>query len=250
MKTVLITGGSEGIGYELARLFAADGASLILCARNMMRLQEARTSLQNTFHVPVTLIAADLSLPGAAAKLYEKVKNGRVDVLVCCAGTGYTGDLISQKPEDLEKMILVNDNAAAVLTSLFLKDMCAERKGLILNVASTGAFQPGPYIAAYYASKSFILSFTKAAAREAALYGVKVSCLCPGPVDTAFYRKEGLKTPRFAMSASKCAAYAYRHMGKKTVIIPGLLNRIVRFLPESWRTSYVMKQKKRILDRK
>lgn len=244
MHNVLITGGSEGIGFELAKLFVKDGNNVTICARNPVKLQDAKNEL-TTFNElsHVDCMAIDLSKPGASEELYQKMKKKEIDVLVNNAGCGYVGKSWHIDIEKEEQMVIVNDIACMSLTKLFLKDMCYNHEGTILNVSSTGAFQPGPYIAGYYASKSFVYSYTKAVHEEAKAYGVHVSILCPGPVDTDFYHKSGGKKPRGAMSAEKVAKYAYKNMFHKNVIIPGFLNRIVRILPVSLRMKFIKKQK-------
>ncbi len=251
MHTVLITGGSEGIGLAFARLFAADGHKVIIAAKDMMKLSDAVHMLQKEYHAKVKAAAIDLSVSGSGSVLYEKFKDAGVDVLINCAGLGYT-EVSWQIPAAADEALIgVNNTALMTLTKLFLKDMCEKRNGIILNVASTGAFQPGPYIASYYASKSFVLSYTRAVAQEAREYGVHVHCLCPGPVDTAFYTKSGVPRPRTAMSAEKCALYAYKRLnGRKTVLVPGFLNKAVRLLPVSWRMRWVASNKKKLIEKK
>jgi len=244
MKTVLITGGSEGIGYALAELFVRDGYDVILAARNMMKLLHARERLQEISKVArIDVISIDLSVSGSAMRLYQQVRDRKIDVLVNNAGSGLTGRSWKLPIETEEQMIGLNDTALVSLTKLCLRDMTARKEGVILNVASTGAFQPGPYIAGYYASKAFVLSYSRAVREEAKPYGVSVSCLCPGPVDTGFYGKSGGKKPAYIMSPEKCAAYAYQRMGKKAVIVPGLLNRMLMIVPESWKMKAVMRMK-------
>lgn len=244
MHNVLITGGSEGIGFELAKLFVQDGNNVTICARNAMKLQDACIELRKrNEYVVVDCIAIDLSITGMAQDLYNHVKKKKIDVLINNAGCGYTGKSWHIDIEKEEKMVLLNDVACMSLTKLFLKDMCYNKKGTILNISSTGAFQPGPYIAGYYASKAFVNSYTKAVHEEAKEHHVHVSLLCPGPVDTGFYDKSGGKKPHGAMSPEKVAKYAYKRMFKKTVIIPGFLNRLVRIVPVSLRTKFIKNQK-------
>ncbi len=249
MTKVLITGGSEGIGYEFAKIYAAQGASLFLCARDMVKLHEARGALQNVYHRPVKIISCDLSMPGSAQKLFDEVKDENIDVLINCAGFGFTGESWKIDVEQEEKMVMVNDASLMSLCKLFASQMRQRKSGVILNIASTGGLFPGPYIAGYYASKAFVISYTKAIAKELKASGVRVYCLCPGPVATAFYHKEGLKIPRGAMRADQCAAYAMEHMKKNVMIIPGFVNRLCTILPASWRTAFIARQKKKILDR-
>ena len=251
MSTVLITGGSEGIGLELAKCYAKNGFSLILCARNKVKLQEAKHEIQKDYHVRCETLSMDLSEAGSAHQLYERVKEKNIDVLINNAGTGFTGKSWEIPVESEERMVMLNDAALMSLCKLFLKDFIEKGSGTIVNVASTGAFQPGPYIAGYYASKAFVLSYSKALAEEAKEHGVHVCCLCPGPVDTDFYMKSGGKKPRFIMSAAKTAEIAYRKIaGHKTVIVPGFVNQLIRFLPQGIRMRYVKKSKLKNLRKK
>lgn len=244
MTTVLITGGSEGIGLELAKLYASDGAQLILAARDPVRLFDARNELQKLYHARVDTISSDLSVPGSAKKLYESLSGREVDVLINNAGCGYTGYSWQIDAEAEEKMVQLNDASLMTLCKLFLADFTERRSGTIVNVASTGAFQSGPYIAGYYASKAFVLNYTKAIAEEAKEYGVHVCCLCPGPVDTHFYAKSGGRKPKGAMSAEKTAAIAWKGIqNNKKVIIPGFFNRLAMLVPQSIRTAYVRRSK-------
>ena len=250
MAEVLITGGSEGIGFELAKCFAEDGYDVILAARSMVKLFDAKNELQQQYQVHVDIISIDLSVPGAAEELYEKVKGRNIDALVNNAGSGYTGISWQQDIEAAEKMITLNNTALMSMTLLMLRDFTAKGSGTILNVASTGAFQPGAYIAGYYAAKAFVLHFTEAVAEEAEPYGVQVCCVCPGPVDTDFYRKSGVSKPKFAMSAEKTARETYRKMKKgMTVIIPGASNRLVTHLPKGIRKGYVKRSKIKVLEK-
>lgn len=243
MKTVLITGGSEGIGFALAKCFAAEGYEVLLAARDPEKLKKAKAFLESRYHVRAGIFCCDLSDPSEAERLHDMTNDRNIDVLVNNAGCGYTGRLwdISGKKE--KEMIQLNISAVTILMRLFLKDMTRRRKGIILNVASTGAFQPGPYTALYYASKAYVVSISRAAAAEAAPYGVKVSCLCPGPVNTAFYDKAGGRTPFYAMDADACASYAFRRLGKE-IIVPGLLSRAALRMPEPVRIRFVERKKR------
>ncbi len=246
MKRVLITGGSEGIGYQLALLFAEEDCHLILNGRNEEKLKQAARVLQDTYPVEVEIAVKDLSVRGSAEELYEQVKP--LDVLVNNAGCGYAGRTWESEPDREEAMVHLNDASLMTLSRLFIKDHVKTKDGMLVNVASTGAFQPGPYIASYYASKSFVVSYTKAIAQEVKDYGIKVHCLCPGPVDTGFYEKSGGHHPSSAMSSEECAAYAYQRFGKNRVmIIPGFANQIVRFVPEYIRMLAVGRMKKKYL---
>ncbi|MBR3363752.1 MAG: SDR family oxidoreductase [Solobacterium sp.] len=246
MTLALITGGSEGIGLELAKCFARDGTDLILTARDMEKLQKAKQLLEDTFAVDVTVIGKDLSLPHSAAELYEELKHRKIDYVINNAGLGTADAAWRIPPEQDEAMINVNITAVTVLTSLFLRDMLERNSGTIMNVASTGAFLPGPYIASYYASKAYVLRYTEAVAEEVRGSGVHVCCLCPGPAATSFYRKSRQSIPAFAMKAEDCAVYAYEKMKSgQTVIIPGMINRLSRLVPKKPAMYFVKKMKKK-----
>ena len=246
MTLALITGGSEGIGLELAKCFASDGTDLILTARDMEKLNQAKQLLEKTYAVHVTVISKDLSQPHAARELYEQLKYRNIDYVINNAGCGTADASWRIPPEQDEAMIHVNITAVTVLTSLFLNDMLARNSGTIMNVASTGAFLPGPYIASYYASKAYVLRYTEAVAEEVRGSGVHVCCLCPGPAATSFYRKSRQKVPFFAMKAADCAAYAYAKMksGQK-VIVPGMINQLPRLVPKKPAMYFVGKLKKK-----
>lgn len=239
---VLITGGSNGIGLELAKQFAADGYVIILAASNADRLLKAKKTIEDCYHVPVSTYVFDLGNFGMAEKLYEAVKaDGHViDVLVNNAGIGTIGATEKIPLEKDEALMMLNMMTPVVLTKLFVRDMYKRRSGRILNVCSTGAYQPGPYTATYYASKSFLLSYTKAVRFEAKPHGVSVCALCPGTTDTGFFTRADSKTPKGAMSAEKVAAYAYKHfMHGKAEIIPGLSFRLMKLCPVSVKTAVV-----------
>jgi len=249
---VLITGGSEGIGFELAKLYAADGFDLILAARDPQKLEQAALRLKD-FPVSVQTIAADLSVLGSAEGLYQEVRNRglRVSVLVNDAGYGLAGRSWQIPAAEEERLVGVNDIALMSLTKLYLRDMIAQGGGIILNIGSTGAFQPGPYIASYYASKSFVLSYTRAVACEAAGTGVKIHCFCPGPVDTGFYERSGGHKPGRTMSAAAAAKYLYaRQHSRRVVILPGFVNHLAMLAPSGMRMHLVAAMKKRYLKQK
>ena len=144
-----------------------------------------------------------------------------------------------------DDMTEINVISAVTLTKLFLSDACARGYGALCNVCSVGAFQPGPYTASYYASKAYLHSYTLAARYEAKKYGVNVSSLCPGPLDTDFFKTAGANKPKGAMSAQKAAEYATNKFlnGKKT-IVPGFYNRLARLVPASIKTRFIAKIKK------
>ena len=243
-ETVLITGASSGIGLELAKCFAADKSDLVLVARNTAALEKLAAELRAEFSIQATVLTADLSQPEAPQSIFNELK-GRgivVDVLVNNAGFGLQGmfdDL--PLPRQME-MLQVNQTALTALTGLFLPGMIARNRGGILNVGSIAAFQPGPGMAIYFASKAYVQSFTEALASELSDTQVKVSVLCPGPTSTNFGKvARGDKVRRRklpGMTASDVARYGFeRFRDRRVVIIPGLGNKIsaflVRFIPRS-----------------
>lgn len=242
MKKVLITGGSSGIGLELAKKFASDDYAIILVASNTDKLLTAKKTIEDCYYVPVSAYTFDLAKPGMAERLYEAViADGHViDVLVNNAGIGTIGATEQISLEKDEALMVLNMMAPVVLTKLFLKDMYERKSGRILNVCSTGAYQPGPYTSTYYASKSFLLSYTKAVRYEAKQYGVSVCALCPGTTDTGFFERADSKTPKGAMSAESVAEYAYKQFARgKAEIIPGLAFRLMKLCPVSIKTAVI-----------
>lgn len=236
MPTALITGASGGIGLELARIFAEQGFALVLVARNRERLEEIAVELKPT---PVQVLAKDLALVGAAEGIHREVP--KVDVLVNNAGYGVYGPFVKTPLDDELGMLQLNMTALVVLTKLYLPAMVAAKNGKILNVASTAAFQPGPLMALYYATKAFVLSFSEAIGNELEGTGVTVTALCPGPTATGFQARTKLEKSRLikrmkVMDARTVAEAGYRGlMAGKPVVIPGLMNKLlaqsVRFSP-------------------
>jgi uncharacterized protein len=236
MPTALITGASGGIGLELARVFAEQGFALVLLARNRERLNEIAAELKPT---PVQVFAKDLALVGAPEGIHREVP--KVDVLVNNAGYGVYGRFVETPLDDELGMLQLNMTALVVLTKLYLPAMVAAKNGKILNVASTAAFQPGPLMALYYATKAFVLSFSEAIGSELEGTGVTVTALCPGPTATGFQARSKVEKSRLfqrmkVMDARTVAEAGYRGlMAGKPVVIPGLMNKIlaqsVRFSP-------------------
>jgi uncharacterized protein len=230
-RTALITGGSSGIGYELARLFAADGYQLVLVARSRDALQHAAAQLTRDSQVAVEPLAIDLSAPGAPKALFQALGGRPIDVLVNNAAFGVYGPFLETPLDDELAMLRLNVSTLTELSKLFGREMAARRSGRILNVASTAAFQPGPLMAVYYASKAYVLSFSQALSHELARSGVSVSVLCPGPTDTGFGRRAGMERSRLfdanVMDAATVARIGYRGLMRNTpVIVAGLQNRV------------------------
>lgn len=237
-KTALVTGASSGLGREFCDLAAADGYNLVLVARNPHRLEEAATQLRTEHGRDVDIIAKDLGEAGAAGAIYNEVKQRglRPSVLINNAGFAYNGYFEKQNLAELDSMMQTNMVALTTLTRLFLPDMLGRREGRILNVASTAAFQPGPLMTVYYASKAYVLSFTEALGVEIEGSGLTATVVCPGPVKTGFQARAGLhdsvmlRSP-LVMDARRVAEIGYRAMmAGKAVCVPGALNALTAFL--------------------
>lgn len=226
----LITGASSGIGAELARLCAGDGYAVILVARRADRLAELAENLAREYGVPARGIAADLADAAARAALREQTRGDTVEILINNAGFGLHGAYTETDWEDEARLIEVNMTALAHLTRLFAKDMLRRGSGRILNVGSTAAFVPGPFMAMYYASKAFVVSFSLAVANELQGTGVSVTVLCPGPTRTEFFTAAGIADSNLFQGPTMTAAAVAREgyaamMAGKPEVIAGARNR-------------------------
>lgn len=212
----LITGASTGIGAEFARRFAALGHDLIVVARNADRLDDLATQLRAAHRVNVTVIAMDLSLPAAAAELWERTNalGLSIDVLVNNAGVGTHSDVAAADPKRLEDEVALNCRTLVGTTAHYLPQMRANGRGTIINIASTAAFQPLPKMAVYGASKAFVLSFTEALWEEERRHGIRVLAVCPGLTDTPFFELAGEAA---AGAASGSAARAFTRTPQQVV---------------------------------
>jgi short-subunit dehydrogenase len=232
--TVLITGASVGIGYELAKQFARGGNDLVLVARNEEKLREVAGEMKAAFGVNADVMAADLANASAPRELFERLGGRSVDALVNNAGFGAIGRFDELEAGRQLEMIQVNVSALVHLTHLLLPGMIGRGSGGVLNVASTASFQPGPWMAIYYATKAFVLSFSEAIAVELARTGVKVTALCPGPTHSEFRQRAKMEESALfkssaipVMGAEAVAAAGYRgFLRGKRVVIPGFVNRL------------------------
>lgn len=238
----LVTGASSGIGLELSKLFAADGYDLVLVARSEDALRELGEELQRDHGVNVTVVVKDLARPESPAEIQSalKARDIPVDVLVNNAGFATSGPFVETDLDTELDEIQVNVTALTELTKRFLPAMVERGEGRVLNVASTAAFQPGPYMAVYYATKAYVLSFSEAISAELDGTGVTVTALCPGATETSFDERAGISdTPLFQGNLASAAAVAqtgYRATMKgKPVAVHGLRNRLltlsVRLMP-------------------
>lgn len=238
MAYALVTGASFGIGRELARECARDGYDLILTARSRRHLEAASEELAAASGRDVRILPADLSVPNAGKQLFDEVQRLQlpVEMLVNNAGFGLLGRFWQSDYLRQMQMLQLNVSALTELSRLFLPQMTAARRGYILNVASTAAFQPGPLMAVYYASKSYVLSFSVALANEAKEFGVKVSCLCPGPTKSEFATRAGMTKSKLfgggnTMSAARVARLGYKALkAGKAICITGQANALMAFL--------------------
>lgn len=235
-KTALITGASGGIGYALAKVFAQNEYDLILVARSTDKLQRIQAELARD--VQVIVISQDLSQADAPLCLWEHIQNQglTVDVLVNNAGVGDYGPFVDCDWSKHSALLQLNMISLTHLTRLFLPPMLERGYGKILNVASTAAFQPGPFMAAYYASKSYVMSFTEALAHELEGTGITVTVLCPGPTrGTDFQTRANLGEVEFFKQlnlpdAATVAQFGYDALERnQRVAVHGLLNRLLVF---------------------
>jgi len=236
MKTALITGASEGIGYEFAKIFAHQGINLILVARNEARLQAIAKELSSD-EVNVTFYAKDLSIIDNVSFVYDDIKsrNITVDYLINNAGFGINGDYVDIDWQKEQEMFNLNMMTVAYFTKMFAKDMKNSGFGRILNLGSTGSFQPGPNMAGYCATKAFVLNLSQAVNYELKGTNVVVSTLCPGVTDTKFHAvaQTGATIMSKLLTHAKpadVAKYGFKlMMKKKTLGVHGLLNKFMVF---------------------
>lgn len=243
-KTALITGASNGIGYELSKLFAAEGYNLVLVARSASKMDTLAQELCSKHSLNVTVLAKDLSLVGAADEVFQAVtaQKIQVDALVNNAGFGISELFAKSQPEDVLQMLQLNVISLTVLTHLFLPGMVQRGSGRILNVGSTGSFSPVANMAVYGATKAYVLSFSEALAEELRGTGVSVTALCPGVTSTGFQARAGMGETLMhrvgQMTAKDVARIGFQAMQHgKAVVVPGLINRLmiesIRFTPRA-----------------
>jgi uncharacterized protein len=229
---VVITGGSRGIGFALAWRFVEGGHETVIVARNAAGLEEAAAEIKQATGVDVTTVLCDVSEPNAIDVITAALNRAGLylDVLVNNAGTGLAGPFLSHSQVELSRLITLNIETVTRLTRAALPDMLARQRGGILNIASLGADVPGPNQAAYYASKSYVVSLSEAIASEVSGQGVRISALLPGPVDTEFHEDMGARASLYrlvlpSMSPDKVARSAYRgFMFGNRIIVPGISN--------------------------
>lgn len=231
-NTALITGASGGIGLALAREHAAKGGDLVLVSRDKNKLDEIKNSMEKEFGVSIYTIVKDLSVTDSAREVYEEVakQNIQVEILINDAGFGDYGFFTETEWEKEAQMINLNIVTLTLFTKLYLVEMVKRGSGKIMNVASTAAFQPGPLMAVYYATKTYVLNFSEAINNEVKGSGVTVTTLCPGPTQTGFAKAaDSLNNPIFKdrklPTPKDVAHYGYSSMMRgKAVAIHGFKN--------------------------
>ncbi len=232
-----MTGASSGLGLHLARLLAADGFDLVLVARRQAALEELSETLARGHGIRARAVVQDLAEPRAASSLFARLgaEAREVAILVNNAGFGTFGPFHAADPDTQEEMVRVNVGALTELTRLLLDPMLARGWGRIMNVASTAAFQPGPLMAVYYASKAFVLSFSESLSEELRDTGITVTAFCPGPTPTEFQDRAGVAGSRLLNGwlMRRTDPETVAHMGYegmmqgRRIVIPGLLNRVL-----------------------
>lgn len=239
--TVWITGGSEGIGFSYAKHFAKEGCSIGLIARNKEKLQKAKVYLEDHYDVDVQVYLCDLSVKEELQKCITFLNTQTIDIFINNAGRGYTGKCEDCSMDTMITINALNITAVQCLSVEVGKKMVERKSGKICNICSTGAFQYGPFIAAYYSSKAAVLSFTRALSKEWKDTGVKVQAVCFGPVKTEFYAKSNGKAPFFAMDPDTAVKIALK--SKKNTVIVGFVNRLCLLVPASLRSVFVYHSK-------
>jgi uncharacterized protein len=245
MATALITGASNGIGLELARVHASKGDNLVLVARNLDKLNDIKSELEKKFNIKVYNIGKDLSKPDAALEVYNETTQQKIqiDYLINNAGFGDFGMFVETDWQKELQMINLNITTLTQFTKLYLQDMVKRGNGKIMNVASTAAFQSGPTMAVYYATKAYVLSFSEAVDNEVSDKGVTITTLCPGATESGFQAAAAMEESALVKgkklpTSKEVAEYGYKSMmSGKTVAIHGMMNYLmansVRFTPRA-----------------
>lgn len=245
-KTALITGASKGIGRELAIIFAKENINLVLVARSGDILNQLKKELESNYSIFVLTIAKDLSSRNAVVELFNELRDNdiEIDYLINNAGFGDYGIFAETAWDRYEKMIELNITTLTQLSHLFINHWKGRRPGKILNIASTAAFQPGPMMAVYFATKSYVLSLSEALGCELKNHNITVTALCPGPTHTSFGEESKMNASELVKNvkianAKDVAMLGYKSMMKgKATVIHGTINKLapfaIRFLPRKW----------------
>jgi uncharacterized protein len=256
-KTALVTGAASGFGFEFSKLLASDGYELVLVDINETGLSETSRYLKENYKVPVRSIVLDLAAANAASELYSKCRIENIEILINNAGYGLFGFFYNTNWESEERMIYLHVFTTTQLTKLFLRDMIEKGCGRIMTVSSIAAFQPGPLMAVYYATKAYILYFTEALANEVKGTGVSVTVFCPGQTKTGFQQAVADKSNSVLSKSpwldnpKKTARYGYDAMKSGMALaIPGKRNKFLvqlhRVIPRKTATWLVRKLQEKI----
>lgn len=231
MKTSVVTGGASGIGLEFVKLLLNDNYKVFVIDNNKKNLKDLKSKLNSG---NFSCINEDLTERSSPMKIYKKLKDQKIDILINNAGFGTFGKFYKTNWKIEEKMINLHVLNTTLLTKLFLKDMVKRNEGKILNISSVAAFQPGPLMSLYYATKAYILHFTEAISNEVKDKNISISVLCPGQTNTNFQKNVSSKKNRINFSSScpeKVAKYGYNSLKNNiTVSVPGYLNKLIVFL--------------------
>jgi uncharacterized protein len=238
MPLALITGASTGLGREFARLCARDGYDLVLIARSLPQLEQLAVEIRQNTNRAVRVIEKDLSIPDAAREVFDELTSAglTLELLINNAGFGLVGRFWELDESQQMQMVQLNVGALTHLTRLFLPGFVQRRSGQILNVASTAAFQPGPLMAVYYATKAYVVSFSEALHNESRDYGVVVTALCPGPTKTEFDKRAGGTNTKLFKGKNVMDAKAVAQIGlaalkaRKPLVVAGRINTAMAFL--------------------
>jgi hypothetical protein len=248
-KTALVTGAASGLGYELSLLLAKDGYNLILVDIDATNLKKVQSGLNSVYSCHIIIFVKDLSIPNVASEIMKEIGPVSIDVLINNAGFGLFGTFSGTDWQRESDMLHLHILTTTHLTKLILDGMLKRGSGKILNMSSLAAFQPGPLMSIYYASKAYMLSFSEAIANELKGTGITVTALCPGPTKTSFQEVVSKSASNNKISfnmalPSDVALYGYQAMQKgKTLAIPGLVNKFIsslhRFVSRSMATRIV-----------
>ena len=236
-RNVLITGASGGIGLALAEIFAREGCDLVLVARSEAKLAAAKARLESQYGIAAEVMVKDLAVKDAADEIFAELtdKGRQIDILVNNAGVGEYGRFADAEWKKQNEMIQLNVTALVHMTKLFLEPMLERKEGKILNVASIAAFNPGPTMAVYHATKAAVLFFSEALTSELKGSGVTVTTLCPGPTETGFVAAASMESSKLfqnlkVATAEDVAACGYKALMKgKPVAVQGFINRLMAF---------------------
>ncbi|MFT4302985.1 MAG: SDR family NAD(P)-dependent oxidoreductase [Candidatus Woesearchaeota archaeon] len=254
MKTALITGASYGIGLELARVHAENKNNLVLVARSKDKLETLKKELEKKHNIKIHIIQKDLSLPNSAKDIYQYTKKNKItiDYLINNAGFGGFGEFKDTDIDNETNMINLNITSLVQLTKYYLQDMIKQKQGKIMNVASIAGFIPGPLMSVYFATKSFVVSFSQAINYEVKGTGVTVTTLCPGPTKSNFFINANVKDNKMFSNKSiptsrEVAEYGYKSMMKgKSIAIHGIKNRILVSLTKFIPVKYILYMTKKM----